>query len=52
MITRLVRHFNTKRTIKSASLGRWSGILQEDPEYKKENIIDKNIFSGKLLSLR
>jgi len=46
MITRLVRHFNTKRTIKSASLGRWSGILQEDPEYKKENIIDKNIFSG------
>jgi len=42
MITRLVRHINTKRTIKSASLGRWSGVLQEDPEYKKENIIDKN----------
>jgi hypothetical protein len=47
MIIRLVRHFNTKRTLKSASLGRWGGILQEDSNHKNiENIIEKNIFSG------
>lgn len=47
MIIRIVRHFNTKRALKSTSLGRWSGILQEDSDHKNiENIIEKNIFSG------
>ena len=39
MIIRLVRHINTKRAFKSASLGRWGGILQEDSDHKN---IDKN----------
>jgi len=47
MITRLVRHIKTKRAFKSASLGRWGSILQEDSDHKNiENIIEKNIFSG------
>ena len=47
MIIRLVRHINTKRAFKSASLGRWGGILQEDSDHENiENIIEKNIFSG------
>ncbi len=47
MIVRIARLFHTKRALKSTSLGRWGGILQEDSEHKNiENIIEKNIFSG------